>query len=760
MPFNEFTIEQIAGDMLPGATLDQEIASGFNRNHRGNGEGGIIPEEYAVEYVVDRVETTSAVWLGLTVGCARCHNHKYDPITQKEFYQLFAYFNNIPEKGNANKYGNSAPMIKAPTREQQAQLAEIENKLSAAEKTFVGLATDTEHAQRSWESSLDRSKPISWSVERGITAQFPLDSDADSHFDGKRATEQGDKGKFGFLDKFSIAAWIDPAAPTGGIVTQTLDIPEGHGWGLYLKDGKLQLNLVQRWLDDALRIETEDSLPLNQLHHVLVTYDGSRVADGVHMYVDGKPQKLKILLDELNQDFASKDPLRIGGGGGPENRFNGVIRDVRIYDVALKPEEAAVVAVAPSITEIAVIPPARRTPAQRDKINWYFLENQAPDPISRAWRSLAELRKQKEDFDDSLPTVMVMQEMPTPRQTHLLIRGAYDRPGENVLPGVPAALPALPNGAPNNRLGFAKWLVDSANPLPARVVMNRFWEMYFGNGLVKTVEDFGSQGEWPSNPELLDWLATEFIRTGWDVKAMQKLIVTSATYRQSSKTTSDLLQRDPENRLLARGPRFRLPPEVIRDQALAISGLLVEKIGGPSVKPYQPPGLWKEINGQNYPQDHGESLYRRSLYTFWKRTAPPPTMMTFDAAGREVCVVRESRTNTPLQALDLMNDVTYLEAARVLAEHMMTEGGTTPAERIAFAFHRATARDLSAAESRTLLDSFQYYRDAYQTDSDAARKLVSHGEYPRNEKLNVSELAAYTTVASLILNLDELLTKQ
>jgi mono/diheme cytochrome c family protein len=760
MPFNEFTIEQIAGDMLPGATLDQEIASGFNRNHRGNGEGGIIPEEYAVEYVVDRVETTSAVWLGLTVGCARCHNHKYDPITQKEFYQLFAYFNNIPEKGNANKYGNSAPMIKAPTREQQAQLVEIENKLSAAEKTFVDLATDTERAQRSWENSLDRSKPISWSVERGIKAQFPLDSDADSHFDGKRAPEQGDKGNFGFLDKFSIAAWINPAAPTGSIVTRTIDIPEGHGWGLYLKDGKLQLNLVQRWLDDALRLETEDSLPLNQLHHVLVTYDGSRVADGVHMYVDGKPQKLKILLDELNQDFASKDPLRIGGGGGPENRFNGVIRDVRIYDVALKPEEAAVVAVAPSITEIAVIPPARRTPAQRDKINWYFLENQAPDPISRAWRSLAELRKQKEDFDDSLPTVMVMQEMPTPRQTHLLIRGAYDRPGENVLPGVPAALPALPKGAPNNRLGFAKWLVDSANPLPARVVMNRFWEMYFGNGLVKTVEDFGSQGEWPSNPELLDWLATEFIRIGWDVKAMQKLIVTSATYRQSSKTTPDLLQRDPENRLLARGPRFRLPPEVIRDQALAISGLLVEKIGGPSVKPYQPAGLWKEINGQNYPQDHGEGLYRRSLYTFWKRTAPPPTMMTFDAAGREVCVVRENRTNTPLQALDLMNDVTYLETARVLAEHMMTEGGTTPAERIAFAFHRATARDLSAAESRTLLDSFQYYRDAYQTDSDAARKLVSHGEYPRNEKLNVSELAAYTTVASLILNLDELLTKQ
>lgn len=760
MPFNEFTIEQIAGDMLPGATLDQKIASGFNRNHRGNGEGGIIAEEYAVEYVVDRVETTSAVWLGLTMGCARCHSHKYDPITQTEFYQFFAYFNNIPEKGKANKYGNSAPLIKAPTPEQQAQLAGIERNLSAAEKRFAALGPDVERAQRSWEKALDRTQPVSWSVERGITARFAMDNDADARFDGKRTSERGDVGKFGFLDKFTLAAWIDPKAPSGAIVSRTLDNPEGHGWGLYLKDGKLQLNLVQRWLDDALRVETEDSLPLNQLHHVLVTYDGSRVADGVHIYVDGKAQKVKILLDELNQDFASKDPLRIGGGGGPDNRFQGLIRDVRIYGVALKPEEAAVVAVASSIPEIAAIAPARRTPAQADKINWYFLERQAPDPIRQAWRELVDLRRKKEEFEDSLPTVMVMQEMSIPRETHLLIRGAYDRPGEKVQPGVPAALSALPNGVPNNRLGLAKWLMDPANPLPARVVMNRFWQMYFGTGLVKTVEDFGSQGEWPTDPELLDWLATEFVRTGWDVKAMQKLIVTSATYRQTSKAAPELLQKDPENRLLARGPRFRLPPEVIRDQALDIAGLLVEKVGGPSVKPYQPAGLWKEINGQDYPQDHGEGLYRRSLYTFWKRTAPPPTMMTFDAAGRETCVVRENRTNTPLQALDLMNDVAYLEAARVLAERMMTDGGATPADRIAFAFRRATARGLSSAESRILLDSFRYYRDNYQTDAEAARKLVSQGEHPRNEKLDAGELAAYTAVASLILNLDEVLTKQ
>ena len=287
---------------------------------------------------------------------------------------------------------------------------------------------------------------------------------------------------------------------------------------------------------------------------------------------------------------------------------------------------------------------------------------------------------------------MVMQERPTPRDTFVLLRGAYDRPGEKVSPGLPAVLPPLPAGCPNNRLGFAKWLVDPSNPLTARVIVNRFWQMYFGMGLVKTVEDFGSQGEWPANLELLDWLATEFIRTGWDVKAMQKMIVMSATYRQSSKVTPELLQRDPENRLLARGPRFRLSAEMIRDQALAVSGLLVEKIGGPSVKPYQPAGLWKELGGEDYQQDTGEGLYRRSLYTFWKRTVPPPSMMNFDAAGREACTVRENRTNTPLQALDLMNDPAYVEASRVLAERMMREGGATPESRISFAFRLATAR--------------------------------------------------------------------
>jgi hypothetical protein len=757
-PFDRFTIEQIAGDLLPNATLDQKIATGFNRNHRGNGEGGIIPEEYAVEYVVDRVDTTATVWMGLTLGCARCHDHKYDPFTQKEYYQLFAYFDNIPEKGKAWKYGNSPPMIPAPTAEQQQELRALEIKLEAAESAWTKLRPETERAQAEWEKSQANAAQVDWTVNRGLVAQRHLAGART--FDGKRIVEVGDVAKFGFYDKFTLSAWIRPATATGAIVTRGEDVAEAEGYGLYLKDGKVQVNLVQRWLDDALRVETERALELDRWYHVMMTYDGSRVADGIKIYVDGEPQKLKINLDDLNQSFESKEPLRIGAGGGPENRFRGEMRDARIFNVALTPDEAAVLATDRPVTAISTIAPAQRTKPESDKIALYFLERDSPAAMRDAWRQTVELREQKQHMLESFPTVMVMQERPTPRETFVLRRGAYDRPGEKVSPGVPAVLPALPAGAANNRLALAKWLVAPANPLTARVMVNRFWQMYFGTGLVKTVEDFGSQGEWPAHLDLLDWLATEFVRTGWDVKAMQKLIVTSATYRQSSQTTPELLQRDPDNRLMSRGPRVRLPAETVRDQALAAAGLLVEKLGGPSVKPYQPAGLWKELGGDDYKQDTGEGLYRRSLYTFWKRTSPPPSMVNFDSAGREACTVRETRTNTPLQALDLMNDVTFVEAARAMAERMIREGGAQPDGRIAFAFRLATARRPKPEEARILLDSFHHYLDRFQTNPDGAAKILSEGEHPRDAQLDATQLAAYTSVASLILNFDETLTKE
>jgi hypothetical protein len=393
------------------------------------------------------------------------------------------------------------------------------------------------------------------------------------------------------------------------------------------------------------------------------------------------------------------------------------------------------------------------------KLRRYFLDREAPADIRQARESLLQLRRQRADLIESFPTTMVMKEMPTPRESFVLLRGEYDKHGEKVTPGVPRSLPPLPAGVPNNRLGLARWLVDPANPLTARVTVNRYWQMLFGTGLVKTVEDFGSQGEWPMHPELLDWLATEFVRTGWDVKAILRTIVTSATYRQSSKVKPELLRRDPENRLLARGPRFRLSAEMVRDQALAASGLLVEKLGGPSVKTYQPASLWRELADTDYKPDTGANLYRRSLYTFWKRTVAPPDMIAFDAAGRETCIVRQTRTNTPLQALTLMNDVTYVEASRVLAQRVLTEE-TTPETRLTRMFRLLTARPPRSAELTVLGANLEQQRTRYRRNPEAAWKLVSVGESKRDEKLDVVELAAYTAVANLILNLDETITKE
>jgi hypothetical protein len=574
-------------------------------------------------------------------------------------------------------------------------------------------------------------------------------------FDGKRYVEVGNVANFGFYDSFTLAAWIFPTSPSGAVISRAADETEGQGFGLYLKDGHLQANLVQRWLDDGARVESKRTVELNRWSHVMLTYDGSRLASGIHIYLNGEPLELAVHLDDLNQSFDAKQPLRIGAGLGPANRFHGRIDEVRIYRSALTPDQAAILAVPASVGQLAALPAEQRTPAEASKLRWCFLDRFARPEFRDLWNQVLDLRTERERMVESFPTVMVMRESPVPRDTHVLIRGAYDRPGDKVSPGLPAVLPPLPPGVANSRLGFARWLVDPSNPLTARVTMNRFWQMYFGAGLVKTVEDFGSQGEPPSNPELLDWLATEFIRTGWNVKAMQKMIVMSAAYRQSSKISPELLQRDRDNRLLARGPRFRLSAEMLRDQALAISGLLVEKVGGPSVKPYQPPGLWKELTGgDDYIPDKGEGLHRRSLYTYWKRTAPPPIMMNFDAAGRETCVVRELRTNTPLQSLDLMNDAIFVEAAQALAQRMVREGGDTPADRIAYAFQLATGRPPRQRETDILLSSWQYYSGMFQSDPAAAAKFLAS-----TRAANSSELAAYTTVASIILNLDATVTK-
>ena len=834
MPFDQFTIEQLAGDLLPNPSLEQRIATGFNRNHRGNAEGGIIPEEFAVEYVVDRVETTATVWLGLTAMCARCHNHKYDPIAQKDFYQLYAFFNNIPEKGRAVKFGNSPPYLVSPTRDQQRELANLEHRLAAAESTWTSFHDHIVSAQAVWERGMVPDLLAAEAVRRRMILHFPMEGDCSAAFsspmastrpegylgqtrlltpaaalggvkvtedgapqfaagrfgqaldcEGKHYAVAGDVANFGFFDAFSVGAWIQPRGLQGGtIVSRMTDVLHGDGWCVVLAQGKLQVHFTKRWLDDACRIETADPLDSGDWRHITVTYDGRREAAGIRIYVDGRPQRTVILLDELNQSFDNKGPLRIGAGNGPEGRFHGLIDDVRIFDRTLTDDEARILSVADSLSAIVILPAERRSPAQRGALREYFVQFDADESVRAAWKHQQDLRDERERFVEQLPTTMVMQELPTLRQAHVLIRGEYDKPGEPVSVGVPPSLPPLPEGAPRNRLGLARWLVEPSHPLTSRVAVNRMWQMLFGSGIVKTVDDFGQQGEWPSHPKLLDWLSVEFQagppsrppknattinnRTdadsptafAWDMKRLLRQIVSSATYRQSSQTTPELQQWDPENRWLARGPRFRLSAEMIRDGALAASGLLVEQLGGPSVKPYQPEGLWKDLAGLEYDQDHGPALYRRSLYTFWKRTIAPPSMLAFDAAGRETCVVKESRTNTPLQALNLMNDVTYVEASRLLAERMMRDGGPAIAERIRRAFLLSLARPPESRELAVLIAGYERHLAYYHDHPDAADVLTRIGEFHRDGHLNVTELAACTTIAGLILNLDEAVTRE
>lgn len=860
-PFDQFTIEQLAGDLLPKPTLDQRIATAFNRNHRQNSEDGLIPDEYAVEYVVDRVDTTSTVFLGLTMGCARCHNHKYDPLTQKEYYQLYAYFNSIPEDGRAHNYGNSPPWIAAPTTEQQQRLRRIETDIAAAQAQLNKLTRVQAPLIERWARHLPKAGNAQWFPTDDLVVRHSLDEKAPvelvravdhidmskpnekfgpkekpdvqktgfrdgtptfvaaptgqgAAFDGKLFFDAGNIANFNFRDRlidykdqFAISTWFRAdSEQSGAIVTRIKDttfekdynLPKARGYGLFFNNGKLHFNIVGVWADDSCRVETAEPVSLNEWHHVVAVFDSTLPYERAWIYLDGRKQTLKINNGRLFRTFNDDSALlRIGGGGGPEYRFRGAIDEVRVYKAAPDDATVAMLACADSISAIAAIPPRKRTGGQRLKLLNAWLDQAAPATVRQLWERLRALKAQKVKLEAEFPTVMVMQELSQPRPARLLRRGAYDLPGEIVPRGLPASLCApSAKTPPANRLEFAQWLVSAENPLTARVTVNRFWQMFFGAGLVKTVEDFGAQGELPSHAELLDWLACAFRDGGmrdegggmnkaaadkllhpsslrphpsWNVKALLKNIVMSATYRQSSKRTERTSPQsnnpqsdDPDNRLLARGPRFRLPAEMIRDQALLVSGLLVEKLGGPSVKTYQPAGLLKDMvfsNMTSYAQAEGEDLWRRSLYTYWKRTILNPSMQVFDATAREQCTVRETRTNTPLQALNLMNDVTYVEAARLLAERMLLINGATPPQRLAWAFRAVTSRQPDAAEVQMLQKSLAAQLAYFSQQPQAAEKLPLLGEKRNNPTLNPVELAAHTMIASLLLNLDEAITK-
>ena len=798
MPFDRFAIEQLAGDLLPDATKEQKIASGFNRNHMINFEGGAIADEYQVEYVVDRVEATSSAFMGLTMGCARCHSHKFDPITHKEFYQFFAFFNNVPEVGLDGRTGNAVPFLPLPSPAQQARLDELNAAIKASESVLdegavAPLQLEWEKTAREKAPQLNRENllahyemdgsfsDISGQYQHGRTVIGEPTFDPGrvgraASFDGDTEVSFGDVGGFERDEAFTLAAWVrgrGNLAMNGFQKIESADRRRGYEWQF----DDITLVDIQRWAarltirmasdapDSAIEIRSRDRLRLGDWYHVAVTYDGSGKAAGLTLYVNGERAAVDVVRDTLRGPVRSNAPLRLGSKtlGKP---FVGQIDDLRLYGRALTPAQVDDLAVHYPVR--AILSGVVGKPSKEDaaRLREYFLTYQAPDAMRAAHKELELLKTRKEDLVKTIPTAMVMADLKKPRETFVLARGDYRNQTEKVQPGVPAVLPPLPDGAPLNRLTLARWLVDPSHPLTSRVAVNRYWQTYFGYGIVKTQEDFGVQGEPPTHPELLDWLATEFVRTGWDVRAMQRLIVTSATYRQSSKTTPQLTERDPENRLLARGPRVRMPAEMIRDTALAASGLLNDAIGGPSVLPYQPKGIWEELafgdgfSGQAYEQSHGPDLYRRGMYTLWKRTAPPASLATFDAPDREKCTARRAQTNTPLQALVLLNDPTYVEASRALAERALVEGGRDAKSRIAYAFRLATARPPSGKEMKVLRTLLDGRYKVFRQDRQAALKLLSVGESKRNPKLDVAELAAYTTVTSVIFNLDETITKQ
>jgi len=806
MPYSDFIVEQLAGDLLPNATIDQKIASGFNRNHMINFEGGAIPEEYQNEYVVDRVETTSVAFLGMTMGCARCHDHKYDPVSQRDFYRFYAFFNTIPEKGLDGRRGNAEPVLRIPTPEQARDEERVKKELAETQQALS--ETEIAKLQAEWANTANfASTPA---PAQALAAHYEFDNslaDTSQHHEnarvmkgdvtypagfvnravdlsGEAQLDFGPVGDFDSNDAFTIAVWV---RGNGILETDVLhkisDAQTRQGYELILGDAipigdlrrgaQLSFRLTHHWPDDAIEIRTKARLPLSSKddgvpkpwYHVVIAYDGSGKASGLQLWLNGKPEPIDILNDHLTGSVRNTASLAVGDAA-VSKPFKGQLDDFRVYARALNVTE---------IQQLAVVQPARvtlslaeskRSKEQKDRLRDYFLTYDAPENYRQLYAGLKRLKAEQQFLQETIPTAMVMQESDKPRETVILARGDYRNRGEKVTAGVPAILPPLPKDAPLNRLALAKWLVDPAHPLTGRVAVNHFWQMYFGTGLVKTAEDFGSQGEPPSHPELLDWLAVEFVRSGWDVKAMQKSIVMSAAYRQSSRVTPALHEKDPENRLLARGPRLRLPAEMIRDNALSVSGLLNEQVGGPSVYPYQPTGLWEETSygdvysAQSYSPGSGKDLYRRSMYSFWKRTSPPPSLITFDAPDREKCTARRSATNTPLQALVLMNDPTYVEAARWLAQRMLTEAGANPKQRITFAFRLVTARAPTSQEIKILRDLAETQASEYKAQPQAADQLLHVGESSADAKLNATELAAWTMVASAILNLDEAITKE
>ena len=796
LPFDRFVTEQIAGDLLPNPTPEQLVATGFHRCNPTSNEDGAIAEEFEAIYAKDRVDTTGAVFLGLTVGCATCHDHKFDPISQRDFYSLAAFFRNTTQGPFDGNIPDTPPVLVVPKDEdaprwkqiksEEARLRDrIKSARAAAEADFSAwldgksrtrVKTPLEPADELLAVTVSngapsvrvKGKPWEIMLPKGIAlGDSHIAGRQGLHFSGESFLELPNVEEIRADQPFSVAIWFLLPKPEDSFIvaSQTDPASKGRGWSFELTRRTPTIRLVGQG-GRAITVSglIIDRLEAGRWYHLAFSYDGKRTSEGFRMFVNGRPAQAQGTGKggRLNGEIRTFSPFLIGSMG---DRFfdGGAIADLRVYARTLSDEDVALLAQWPALELARGKKSSELSPAEHEGFRTYYYLREHGDSMDLA-AEIQTLEAEKLSILRRSAVTHVQHEEPGMPSARVLFRGMYDQPRDKVMAGTPSVLPPMPASFPRNRLGLARWLADESNPLTARVTVNRFWQEVFGTGIVRTADDFGSQGEAPSHLELLDWLAVEFRESGWDVKKFYKLMLTSAAYRQAAAATPIKLEKDPANRLLSRGPRFRMDAEMVRDYALAASGLLTPTIGGPSVKPYQPDGVWEAVamigsNTRFYHRDSGENLYRRSLYTFWKRSAPPPSLEIFNAPTRENCTVRRERTNTPLQALATMNDVQYVEAARHLAQSALLAQPGSVERQIRFLSARLLARDLEDREMRVARTAHQDYLRFYDGKTDEARRLISQGESKADPAVNPAELAAMTMTASQLMNLDEVLMK-
>lgn len=794
MPFDQFTIENLAGDLLPNRTLDQQIASGFNRCNMTTNEGGVIAEEYLVLYTRDRTETTAAIWLGITANCSTCHDHKFDPLSQREFYEMAAFFNNTTQGAMDLNIKDTPPVIFVPDNSDRERFKRIDGRLTEAKQELEQYVAGARTGFDAWVSTASPAEFSEKISTDGLVFHAPLIEGADAA-EGKLTTggeslaftatatwEPGyvaanafkatpgfvlshvSAGDFEKDQPFAVAAWVKlPADKVSGSILARMDEDDAHrGWDLWVEGGRVGAHVIHRWPEDALKVVGKQALKGGVWHHVTLVHAGNSKAEGISLYIDGKKQEVDVAADKLANTIRTSTSLKFAQRSRGGRIDNLALQDVRIYNRDFSAKEAANLAGATRALYLTAKPADQRSSQESEELFKWWLNT--IDPTHKRLEDKVTRFKVVRDFMEKRGTVAhVMQEKTSEPMAFILARGDYDKRKDEVKADTPDFLPPFPSDQPRNRLGFARWLLADDHPLTARVTVNRYWQEVFGTGLVRTSNDFGVAGELPTHPELLDWLAVEFRETGWDVKRLFKLLLTSATYRQSAVTTPEKVETDLANRLLSRGPRFRLDAEMIRDQALQVSGLLVPRIGGPSVRPYQPPGVWEAVamigsNTRDYKQDAGENLYRRSMYTFWKRAAPPASMEILNAPSREVCTVRRERTNTPIQALVTLNDPQFVEANRVLAEKVIKVGEETDA-RFDFLGMRLLSRTFNDAEKGVIRASLDELSTYFAAHPEAAAELIAVGESKADPSVDPVALAAWTMLANQLMNLDEFLNK-